>query len=435
MIPIGNDHAYSEVRWIVDAPELWHLEKLKWVLHRRKEKNRPVKTDNILSLSIAQGLVPHSEKEGTGGNKPKEDLTAYDIARPGDLVINSMNVIVGAVGLSQYFGVISPVYYAMYAADHKFNIEFYHYVFQSKEFQDSLAVLGNGIMVKKSDTSGKLNTIRMKISFETLGDQLLPIPSAAAQAEIVDFLDHETARIDALIEKKTRFIELLKEKRQALITQAVTKGLDPNVPMRDSGVEWIGEVPEGWGQPPSYAHFKARKGSDAATLTKEYCLTNLGKYAVYSGQTENQGVIGRIDRYEFDLHEPAILTTTVGAKAMSVGWTELQFSLSQNCMLIIPDKHCFSRFYFYFFQCLFAGFRALIPDHMQPSFRMEDFYGMRVLLPPHEEQVAIAKFLDEKLQRVDALADVTEKSIDLLKERRSALITAAVTGQIDLRAA
>jgi type I restriction enzyme S subunit len=150
----------SGVEWIGEVPEHWEILRLKWVLARRKEKNSPIQTQDILSLTIAQGLVPLSEKEGSGGNLPKDDLAAYDIARPGDLVINSMNVIVGAVGLSRYFGAISPVYYAMFPVFTSTSIEYYHYMFRSSEFQSSLAVLGDGILIKQSESSGKLNTIR-----------------------------------------------------------------------------------------------------------------------------------------------------------------------------------------------------------------------------------------------------------------------------------
>ena len=216
----------SGVEWIGEAPEHWDIKRLKWILARRRQKNNPIQTKNILSLTIAQGLVPLAEKEGVGGNLPKEDLSAYDLAHPGDLVINSMNVIVGAVGLSRYFGAISPVYYAMYPISDGASIFYHHNLFLSTQFQESLAVLGDGILIKKSETSGKLNTIRLKISFETLGDQAIPVPPSYEQIAIADALNQETARIDALIAKVQQSIDLLKERRSAFITAAVTGHID-----------------------------------------------------------------------------------------------------------------------------------------------------------------------------------------------------------------
>ena len=216
----------SGVEWIGEVPEQWGIKRLKWVLSRRIEKNDPIQTQDILSLTIAQGVVPLADKEGVGGNLPKDDLSAYDIARPGDLVINSMNVIVGAVGLSRYFGAISPVYYAMYPTLNTTSIDYYHYLFRSSQFQESLAVLGDGILVKKSESSGKLNTIRLKISYETLGDQLIPVPPPREQAALAATLDRATSRIDLLAKTTGRSISLLRERRSALITAAVTGKID-----------------------------------------------------------------------------------------------------------------------------------------------------------------------------------------------------------------
>ena len=260
-------------------------------------------------------------------------------------------------------------------------------------------------------------------------------PSRVEQTQIARFLDHETARIDALIEEQQRLIELLKEKRQAVISHAVTKGLDPTVPMKDSGVEWLGEVPAHWIVRKVSVDFLASKGPRGALLTKEDCHENAGEYPVYSGQTENGGILGEIADFDIDLGaEGAILSTTVGAKAMSVMHISGRISLSQNCMIIRPlSSHVKVRFFFYHFQPLFALERRMIPDHMQPSFRMEDLYSFRVAVPPVNEQSQIAEYLDAAVNRFDELISEGDNGIALLQERRSALISAAVTGNIDVR--
>jgi type I restriction enzyme S subunit len=263
----------------------------------------------------------------------------------------------------------------------------------------------------------------------------LYLPSVSEQNQIARFLDHETARIDALIEEQQRLIELLKEKRQAVISHAVTKGLDPTVPMKDSGVEWLGEVPAHWTVRKVSVDFLASKGPRAALLTKEYCHENAGEYPVYSGQTENGGILGEIADFDIDLGaEGAILSTTVGAKAMSVMHISGRISLSQNCMIIRPFSTPVKvRFFFYHFQPLFSLERRMIPDHMQPSFRMEDLYSFRVAVPPVSEQNQIAEYLDTAVNRFDELIGEGDNGIALLQERRSALISAAVTGKIDVR--
>ena len=141
------------------------------------------------------------------------------------------------------------------------------------------------------------------------------------------------------------------------------------------------------------------------------------------------------DQYEFDFGGDGVLfSTTVGAKAMHLKQVSGKFSLSQNCMIIWPTSdRCLTAFFYYHFQPLFQFERGLIPDHMQASFRIEDLYGYRSAVPPHEDQSAIVSFLDLETARFDTLTAEAQRAIDLLQERRTALISAAVTGQIDVR--
>lgn len=278
----------------------------------------------------------------------------------------------------------------------------------------------------------------------------LPIPKVPlpTQKAIAAFLDARTARIDDLVQDYEELVSLLKEKRQALVSHAVTRGLselvspdDPDfgewsrpVTFKDPGVEWMGEIPEGWELKKLSFLFKAKKGSNAAQLTKEYCASIEGEYPVYSGQTENDGVMASINIAEFDSGSDGYLfSTTVGAKAMSLMHIKGKFSLSQNCMVIIPITNTTDvRFQYYHMQPLFSYERGLIPEHMQASFRMEDLYKYRLALPPIPIQKAIAAFLDRETAKLDALVTEAEGAIELLKEHRSALITAAVTGKINV---
>jgi type I restriction enzyme S subunit len=265
--------------------------------------------------------------------------------------------------------------------------------------------------------------------------QRIGVPPLPEQIQIAAFLDHETAKIDRLIEKQGELIRLLKEKRQAVISHAVTKGLNPHAPLKDSGIEWLGDVPVGWEVRKVSHLFRAGKGKNGQMLTKEFCGANEGEYPVYSGQTENEGVMGTWDQYEFDFGTGGVLfSTTVGAKAMHLRQLFGRFSLSQNCMIIWPTStRCVTRFFYFHFQPLFQWQRSMIPDHMQPSFRMEDLYACAMALPPLEDQKTIVAFLDSELAKFDTLTAEAQRAIDLLQERRAALISAAVTGKIDVR--
>jgi type I restriction enzyme S subunit len=270
---------------------------------------------------------------------------------------------------------------------------------------------------------------------EKLANVPMPAPPLEEQLIIANFLERETAKIDALIEEQKRLIELLKEKRQAVISHAVTKGLDPSVPMKDSGVEWLGQVPAHWEINKLSRYFEATKGKRGQLLTKEYCGEHEGDYPVFSGQTENNGIMASIDDFEFDVGARGVLfSTTVGAKAMSLRHVKGRFSLSQNCMIIVPRTEVLNvRFYFYHLQPLFQRERDLIPDHMQPSFRMEDLYTYKFAIPPVREQIAIATMIDNVIEKFDELELATTNNILLLQERRAAIISAAVTGKIDVR--
>ena len=140
----------SGIEWIGEIPEEWKIKRLKALLVERNQKNDNLKTKFILSLGVNYGVVPYSEKEG-GGNKAKENLKDYKVAYPGDIVMNSMNIISGSVGISNYMGCVSPVYYMFYPRNNDVNINYYHYLFQTKAFQRSLVGLGNGILIKENE--------------------------------------------------------------------------------------------------------------------------------------------------------------------------------------------------------------------------------------------------------------------------------------------
>lgn len=202
---------------------------------------------------------------------------------------------------------------------------------------------------------------------------------------------------------------------------------------RDSGVEWLGEIPSEWQTNKVGYSFQAKKGNKAALYTKEYCGTIEGKYPVYSGQTESNGVLSKINEFEFDAQEEGYLfSTTVGAKAMTLSHLKGKFSLSQNCMVIIPTgKGIITRFQYYHLQPKFSYERGLIPEHMQASFRMEDLYSYKFAVPPLQEQQTIANYLDKATAKIDTLIEKQTRLIELLKEKRQAVISTAVTRGLD----
>lgn len=266
-----------------------------------------------------------------------------------------------------------------------------------------------------------------------------PLPSLAEQRAIAAFLDRETARIDALIDKKERLIELLQEKRAAVITQAVTKGLDPTVPMKDSGVEWLGEMPAHWDLVPSTWLFSESK---QRALDGDEQLSATQKYGVIS-QAEYERLEGRQVVHAF-LHLEQRKHVEVGDFVMSMRSFEggLERVRVQGCVrssygVLRPLRKVDVRFFSHLFKSstYIQALRAtsnFIRDGQDLNFH--NFRLVRLPSVPLKEQETIAVFIDGETSRIDVLIAKVGDAIERLSEFRTALISAAVTGKIDVRA-
>lgn len=200
--------------------------------------------------------------------------------------------------------------------------------------------------------------------------------------------------------------------------------------MKNSGIEWIGEIPDSWKYFRLKDYYVFEKGKNAATYTQEYIGLHKGEYPVYSGQTENDGVMGCIDTFDYDLEE-CLFTTTVGAKVMTPKILRGKFSLSQNCLIMNRMKDCNNGYVYYYLFSLFDYAKSLIPTYMQPSLRVADLNQYGFYVPDCETQYKIANYLDEKSGKIDELIANQEKQIDKLKEYKQSVITEAVTKGLD----
>ena len=410
----------SGIPWVGEIPSHWGIKKNKFLLSERKAivgKDAP--KFKLLSLTL-QGVILR-DMENPKGKFPAE-FDTYKQVSPDDLIFCLFDVeeTPRTVGLAKHHGMITGAY-TVTRCNEQVSSAFLYYYYLSLDEGKRLRSLYTGL--------------RNVITRDTFFSLATPFPPREEQDRIVAFLDQKTAEIDAAIAKKERLIELLNEQLQTIIDKAVTAGLGGDQKLTECGLDWTPLCPSGWSIRKVSHYFRAQKGREAAKLTKEYCGKIPGPYPVYSGQTENNGVMSEISNYEFDAGESGVLfSTTVGAKAMSVMHLTGRFSLSQNCMIIKPtSKEIIARFFFYQFQRIFFYYRGLIPDHMQASFRMEDLYRYCFLLPPVTEQIEIANHLDEKSAEINRAINVTRVQIERLQELRRALIAEAVTGQINIQ--
>ncbi|GGH54065.1 hypothetical protein GCM10007358_14050 [Phocicoccus schoeneichii] len=199
--------------------------------------------------------------------------------------------------------------------------------------------------------------------------------------------------------------------------------------MKDSGIEWIGEIPEDWEINKLKNFFSFSKGKNAAKYTKEY-VNEKGKYPVYSGQTLNEGILGYVDQYEYDIDE-CLFTTTVGAKVMTLNILKGKFTLSQNCLIMNKKKDLNINFFYFLIQGLFDYEKSRIPSFMQPSLRIEDLNSYKIILPSNKEQNLVVNLLEKKANKIDNIIYNTQQSIEELKKYKQSLITEAVTKGLD----
>jgi len=221
----------SGVDWLDQVPASWCIVPL-WTLFRRA-KRVGFESEQLLSVYRDFGVIPKASRDDNN-NRASEDLSVYQLVLPGDLAINKMKAWQGSVGISAHRGIVSPAYFIFEPVHHE-NPRYLYYLLRSPRYITGYLSLSKGIRVNQWDLEPQYHS-RMPVV----------LPSLSEQSAIAAFLDRETAKIDALIAEQEKLIALLAEKRQATISRAVTRGLNPNAPMTDSGVPWLGEMPAHW---------------------------------------------------------------------------------------------------------------------------------------------------------------------------------------------
>lgn len=411
--------------WLGRVPEAWMILPNRALFGEIKDRGH--ESEEMLSVLISRGVIRQSAliEDSSKKDGSNQDRSKYKLVVPGDIVYNKMRAWQGAIGASELRGIVSPAYVVIRSRAVESDSRYFHYLFRTPSFAAEAQRWSYGIT---SD--------QWSLRPEQFKEIYCCVPPISEQKDIVAFLDHADRQIQRYIRAKRKLIALLNEQKQATIDRAVSRGLDPSVRLKPSGLEWLGDVPENWEVKKLRFLFRYVKGRRAGDLTNEYIGKNPGSYPVYSGQTEDQGIMGYIDSYEFDFSSPVIFVSTVGARAMSTRLVHGRFSLSQNCALIIPrtsDVH--PLFYENVFQRLFANERASISLIMQPSLRFSDLNRFYVPHPPVTEQAEIARYLAHASGDLDRAVTSATREIGLLQEFRTRLICDVVTGKVDVREA
>lgn len=421
----------SGVESLDTIPKMWSIKKLKYIFEIKKRIAGKIGFD---VLSVTQKGIKIKDIE-SGEGQLSMDYSKYQRVYPGEFAMNHMDLLTGYVDISNYDGVTSPDYRVFAVQDkHSFYSRYYLYLLQDGYKQRRFFHLGQG--------SAHLG--RWRLPTEAFNEIVYPCPSLAEQIHIASFLDHETAKIDNLIEKQQQLIELLKEKRQAVISHAVTKGLNPDVPMKDSGVEWLGDIPSHWlctkikhiallTPKKSSVNFK---NNDECTfipmekLKRNSLVTDESKLIrdVISGYTyfeDGDLLLAKVTPC-FENKNIAVakgLVNSIGFGSTEIYVLRPTEKIRVNYLLYRLQEDNFIR----------AATAAMTGAGGLRRVPSDFLLNYPIAIPPKPEMDAIIAYLNAQEVHYDLMEKNATQAVQLLQERRTALISAAVTGKIDVR--
>lgn len=422
----------SGIEWIGMIPEEWKLERLQWHLSEVKESNNPLKTNKVLSLTNKSGVIPYEEK-GAQGNVAKEDYTQYKIAYPGTIVANSMNILIGSVGICNYYGCVSPVYY-VFRPNECENLDFLNYIFQTTGFQKELRKYANGIL-----------EIRLRLSSNNILKRYAAFPSIEVQNKIVAAIKEKETKINALIANEEKQIEKLKEYKQSLITEVVTKGLDPSVHMKDSGVEWIGMIPEGWKV--KRLKFIADDIFKGNGITKEDIVCNGNISCVRYGEIYTKyNKTFEICSTKTNLDKVAVPSYFEYGDILSAITGELVDEIGKSVVYLGKEK------------CLAGGDIVVVKHSQDPIFMgfvmdssyiqkqksygksklkvvhcsADDIKNLLIAFPAVEEQIKIGEYCFNLNKKIETIISNKKEKIEKYKLYRQSIIYEYITGKKEI---
>lgn len=428
----GNMAGYKDsgIEWIGEIPKGWNVSKIGYHLKWFSKKNEPDK--EVLSVYRELGVVKKNERDDNHNRTPL-DLTQYKYVRPGDLVINKMKAWQGSVGVSDFEGIVSPAYFVYEFTSKMINKKYLHHLLRGC-YKDEMMRLSDGIRVGQWDLSS--------YKFERMP---IILPPLHEQQRIADFLDTKCSILDRTIDAVSRQIEDLEKYKKSLITKTVTKGIckkgEAKRKMKDSGVEWIGDVPEEWSvKRLKYVLASIRNGAPAAAV--EYS-SELPRYVRITDIDDN----GRLKetgkqslpediakRYMLD--KEAVLIASVGSLGKTMLFnpdTEKEKCAFAGYLIeaVTNPEAMNSKFLFYFIKSnayMDWANRNFVQTTIQ-NLSAGRHKNLPVTVPPLAEQQQIADYLDEKCKNIDNRVQKRRQQLEWLKEYKKSLIFDYVTGK------
>ena len=396
----------SEIDWLGDMPSHWKVHRNKALFKNVSIKNHGDAT--VLSLYRELGVIPKDSRDDNH-NVTSLDTDSYKYVEQGDLVINKMKAWSGSLGVSDYEGIVSPAYYVCKVDYSKVTPRFIHHYMRNLGIVEAYEMYSAGMRIGQWD-----------LSIDDFMGIKVALPPYQEQDRIAERIDKDTAKVDALIANQQAQIEKLKQYKQSLITEVVTKGLDPNASMKDSGVEWIGMMPEHW------QLIRFRFIADITTGNSDTQDANPdGAYPFYV----RSPIVERSNDYTFE--GPGILMAGDGAGAGRVfHLVDGKYAVHQRVYRFYNFRYVDKEFLKYYLENLFST----VMDYGSakttvPSVRLPMIQNFQVCVPPLAEQEKMVEIIRKHASSIDKLIDIKEKKIEKLTDYKKSLIYEYVTGK------
>lgn len=402
--------------WLGKVPTNWKVERLQWHLYEINVKNNPIRTTNVLSLTNKKGVIPYEEK-GAQGNISKENYNEYHLAYKDTIVANSMNILIGSVGYSDYYGCVSPVYYVFKEKEDN-DLHFFNYIMQTTQFQRELRKYANGIL-----------EIRLRVSSDDILKRMIAVPEYGEQKKIATYLDEQCKKIDEIMDDIQNQIDTLEDYKKSVISEAVTKGLDPDAKITKSRIFYMAPYNDEW--------YLTKIGYCCKKLWRTFVpedtaliCTNKGKVSVrpekMTGKmvSEDNAMQG-IKKGDIAIHG---MDTWHG----SVAYSDYDGKITR--VVHVCDSTEDKRFVVYYLQQLaFNGVYKLISNGIRGNtsdFRSWDKVAdIYIALPKVDEQHRISDYLDKKCAEIDSIIEDKKAQLETIENYKKSLIYEYVTGK------
>jgi type I restriction-modification system specificity subunit len=411
----------SGIDWIGQIPEEWEVAKVNHIFEEHKQKNRGNKEKNLLSLSY--GRIIRKSIDSSFGLLP-ESFDTYNIIQRGDIVLRLTDLQNDKrslrVGLARENGIITSAYLTLRLKNLESNDSYMYYLLHTYDICKVFYNFGGGV--------------RQGGTWSDIYKMELLIPPCNEQQKIADYLDKKIAQLDRAKRLLEKQIQKLKDYRASLIYETVTKGLDKTVPMKDSGIDWIGQVPEGWKIGRVKDAFKLRSEKNFRPIEEVQLLSLYTEFGVFPhGDREEKGNKAVSTEGYKIVYKKDIVVNIILAWMGSIGISEYDGVTSPAYDIYEPLEGVCSKFFHYLFrteafagQCYKYGKGIM---KMRWRTYSDDFKTIEILIPDYNSQVNIVKFLDNKLKIINQLIDIKQEQIENINKQRQTLIYDYVTGK------